>query len=129
MKQLLNKVGAGIAVLPVLLLPSAAFAQISSASSTLGEVGSNMGVSSGTGAGDLPTLIANIINVLLSIVGVILVCFIVYAGFLYMTAGGDTDKVKKAKQLITQCIIGIIIIVAAYAISTFVIDQITAAAS
>jgi hypothetical protein len=40
-----------------------------------------------------------------------------------MTAGGDPGKVDKAKQSITRAIIGIIIIVGAYALTSFVIEQ------
>jgi hypothetical protein len=44
-----------------------------------------------------------------------------------MTAGGNEDNVKKAKRLLSQSIIGLIIIVTAYAISTFVISQLVVA--
>src|SRR3989338_9256648 len=69
----------------------------------------------------LPSMIGKIIGVILGILGIILVVYIVQAGILYMTAGGDTEKVKKAKLMIQQAVIGMIIIVAAYSISSFVI--------
>jgi len=123
MKNLVYKFGAWMSVLPVLLLPAAAHAQINAANSSLGEVGTAMGVSGDQG--DLPALIGNLINVLLSVLGIILVVIIVYAGYMWMTAGGDTDKVKKAKAWMANAVIGIVIIVAAYAISSFVIDAIS----
>lgn len=78
----------------------------------------------GNSAPSVETILAQTINVVLSASGIILLGFLIYAGFLYMTAGGDNDKVKKAKRLITNTIIGIVIIVGAYAISVFVIGQV-----
>ena len=54
---------------------------------------------------------------------------LIYSGVLYLTAGGEKTKIEKAKSLITTSVIGIIIIVAAYAIANFVIDAIGGAVS
>ena len=75
----------------------------------------------------LPTLIGGIISVVLGSLGIVFVIFIVQAGIMYMTAGGDPGKVDKAKKLITQAVIGLIIVVSAYTISSFVITQISGA--
>ena len=123
MKKLLLKVSAWFATLPVLLLPAAALAQLSEAQTDLTTVGTSIGVDATTNT--LPELIGNIIAVLLSVLGIIFVVLVVYAGFLYLTAAGDDTKVKKAKTLLTQSVIGLIIIVAAYAIAAFVIDALT----
>lgn len=77
----------------------------------------------------LPVLIGGIIQALLGIVGVIFLILAVYAGTLYMTAGGESAKVKKAKDMLTQSLIGLIIIVAAYALTNFVVDQLLTATS
>jgi len=82
-----------------------------------------------TDAPSVVDLTANLINALLAVSGIILVCFIVYGGFVYMTAGGDTDKIKSAKRIIVNAIIGIVIMVSAYAISSFVLQQLTGAVS
>ncbi len=71
---------------------------------------------------DLPEMIGNIINVLLSFLAVIAVVLFVYAGFLWMTAAGDEEKVGKAKSIITACIIGLVIIFISYSASTYVIS-------
>ena len=126
MKKLLLKVSAWFATLPVLLLPAAALAEfegLTSADAQLTTVGEAIGTDATTNT--LPELIGNIIAVLLSVLGIIFVVLIVYAGFLYLTAGGEDDKVKKAKKLLTQSVIGLVIIVAAYAIAAFVIDALT----
>lgn len=137
-KHAFLKFGAWVSVLPVLFLPSIASAQtefkgykgLGSGGSTdaLKAVGAVPGAGGGTGS-DLPTLIGRLISGFLGILGIILVGLVIYAGILYMTAAGDNDKVKKAKTLLTQAVIGIIIIVAAYSISAFVIGQITTVAT
>jgi hypothetical protein len=48
-------------------------------------------------------------------------------GFKWMTAGGNEDKVGEAKKLITAGIIGLVIILAAFAIATFVLSQLLSA--
>lgn len=79
------------------------------------------------GTKDLPTLVGNIINVLTGTMGIVFVILVIYAGVLYMTASGDNDKVKKAKTLLTQAVIGMIILVSAYAIASFVLGQLQGA--
>lgn len=75
------------------------------------------------GTTSLPGMIGAIIKVVLGMLGVILVIILTYAGFLYMTAGGDTKQLGKAKDLMRNGIIGIIIVVGAYAITDFVITR------
>jgi len=125
MKNLYYKIGAAISTLPALFLPATAFAQLTEARTTLGASG--VGAPLGPQEPDLPVLVGRFINVFLSVLGIIFVVLVVYAGFLYMTAGGNEDGVKKAKRLLAQAIIGIVIIVTAYAISTFIIDQLVTA--
>jgi len=48
-----------------------------------------------------------------------------YAGFLYLTAAGDEEKVKKAKNLIVSAVIGMILILSSYAIASFVEGSLT----
>ncbi len=126
MKNTYFKATAWLSTLPALLLPAAAFAQLTEAQSQLGEVKEGIGSDANT---DLPTLIGNIIAVLLSVLGIIFVVLVVYAGFLYLTSAGEADRVKKAKALLTQAVIGLVIIIAAYAIADFVIDSLVTATS
>ncbi|MBU0625044.1 hypothetical protein KKF05_01735 [Patescibacteria group bacterium] len=79
------------------------------------------------GAAQVPIIIGSIINAALGLLGVILVVLLIYGGFLWMTAGGNTENVDKAKKLITNAIIGIIIVLAAYSISYFVLQRILTA--
>lgn len=73
--------------------------------------------------GNLLTLSQVVINAFLSLIGVLLLAYLLYGGYYWMTARGEEEKVTKAKDTITRAIIGIIIIIGAYAISVFVISK------
>ena len=66
-------------------------------------------------------LAANVIRSVLGIVGTLFLCLMVYAGFLWMTAGGNEENTKKAKSLIFAAVIGLVIVLAAYSITIFVV--------
>jgi len=74
---------------------------------------------------EITIIVANIIKVILGLTGMAFIVVLVYAGILYLTAGGKEDNTKKAKHLISSAVIGIIIIVAAYAIANFVFAALT----
>ncbi|MFH1077664.1 MAG: pilin, partial [Patescibacteria group bacterium] len=82
-----------------------------------------------TSVSDLPTLIGNMIGGVVSLVGAILFVYLLYGGFIWMTAGGDSKKVDTATSIIKNTIIGLVIIVLAYAIATFIIDKVDKATS
>jgi len=71
-------------------------------------------------------LAQTVINAFLSLIGVILLAYLLYAGYKWMTAHGEEKKVDQAKETIQRAITGIIIIVAAYAISVFVMSRLEA---
>lgn len=79
---------------------------------------------SGLGEGNLIDTIAKMINVGLGFLGVAAVVIIIAGGFKWVTAGGDEEKVKKAKKYIFQGLIGLVIVLAAYAIATFALGAI-----
>jgi len=68
----------------------------------------------------LPSMIANIIKVFLTFLGIIFTVLIIYGGYIWMTAGGSEEKVQKAKDTIQRAVIGFVIVVSAYAITYFV---------
>jgi Type IV secretion system pilin len=127
MKTLLSKFGAWVSVLPILFAPSWALAVAKPDPSTYLDGSGDTGVKEALGGTTqtLPQIVGGLINVLISVLGIIFVVLVVYAGFLYLTASGDDKKVAKAKTLLTQAVIGLVIILAAYGIATFVIDRLT----
>jgi len=72
---------------------------------------------------DLATVIGRILSVLLSAIGVVLLVIIIYAGFLWMTAGGNPESVKKAKSMLINAIVGVVILAASFAITQFVVSS------
>ncbi len=64
--------------------------------------------------------INSMINIVLTLLGVIFIGLSVYGGFLYMTARGNEEQTKKGQSVIVQSLIGLIIVLSAYAISFFV---------
>lgn len=87
----------------------------------LGTTAQKAGLSGGET--DLPRLIGSFIGALLGLLGVVFVLLTIYAGFLWMTAQGNEEKVKKAKSTISAAVIGLVIILASYAITNFVISS------
>lgn len=71
----------------------------------------------------LPVIIARLIRAVLGVMGILLTCLIVYAGFLYMTAGGDGQKTDKAKNIIRSAIIGLVIVLSSFAITQFILSR------
>jgi len=87
---------------------------------------SETGLETTAGEADLPeadftVVIGRVIAAAFSLVGVIFFLLLLYGGFLWMTSRGNEEIVKKAKDLITSAVIGLLIVIAGYAISTFVI--------
>lgn len=80
-----------------------------------------------TSAQDPNSTIATIIQVALSFVGVIFMILMIYGGYLWMTARGSEEQVTKAKNLITAAVIGLIIVLAAYAITILLTGYLTGA--
>ena len=71
-----------------------------------------------------PTKVASaIINTVLGIVGVLAVVMIIYGGFLWLTSGGNEEKLSQAKTLLQNVVIGLFIILASYAIANFIVSS------
>lgn len=84
------------------------------------EVAQNLGVPAQQ---DLRITIARLINVFMGLLGIVAVVIILIGGFMWMTAGGDEEKVGNARKLIFSGIIGLAIILSAFAIARFVISS------
>jgi len=72
---------------------------------------------------DLIGIIFKTIQYILAFLGVVAVVVIIIGGFMWMTAAGNDEKVGKAKKIILQGLIGLIIILLAFAIASFVINR------
>jgi len=83
--------------------------------------------STGLGTRDIKDTITQVLNVLLGFLGIIAVIIILLGGFKWMTAMGEEEKVGEAKKLISAGIVGLVVILAAYAIAKYVIETISTA--
>ena len=79
----------------------------------------------GIGSTDLVTIIGRIVNIFLSLLGVIFLILMLYAGYLWMTAAGDDKQVQKAKDIIRNAVIGIVITASAFAITNYIFGLLT----
>lgn len=66
---------------------------------------------------DIRTIVSRVILVALGFLGVIFIVLAVYAGFLYMTAAGNEEKTTKALDMLRNAVIGLIIVLMAWAIT------------
>ncbi len=75
----------------------------------------------------LSQTVGRLIKIVIGLVGTIFLALTVYAGFLWMTAAGEESKVEKAMGILKTSIIGLIIILAAYSITYFVMNSLVQA--
>lgn len=81
----------------------------------------------GWGTQDLRTTIMLVINILMGFLGIIAVLIVLYGGFKWMTAQGNEEQVGEAKKMIIAGVIGLAVIFMAYAIASFVVQQLAGA--
>lgn len=100
-------------------VPSFAYAQIGDSAAEA--VASSAGFSTSS----VYEILGTLINVFLGLLGVVFLLLVLYAGFLWMTAGGDDKQVDKAKKMLINATVGLVITLSAYAITTFIVNWIS----
>lgn len=85
------------------------------------EVRAAAGCSGTTAEADLPTVIQNILDGIILVLGTVAVVIIIVGGVQYMTSSGDAAKLQRAKNTILYACIGLVICVLAFAIVNFTI--------
>ena len=75
------------------------------------------------------TIIGNIINAFLGLLGAFFLILVIYGGFKWMNARGNQEEMEKAKKILQSAVIGFIIVMMAYAISFFVTSALQGAAT
>ncbi len=65
-------------------------------------------------SGVINSVAQNVINIIFLIAGVLAVIYLLWSGIQYITAGGNADKVKAARQGIINAVIGVVVIMAAF---------------
>ena len=124
MKKLFKKIIILISLAAISALPYIVLAESQSAANLkqVGEKGDTPPWVNTTDA-SLAGIVGIVIQAFLGLLGVIFLAYLLYAGYHWMTAQGDEEKVTKAKDTLQRAIIGIIVTIGAYAITYFVLDK------
>ncbi len=83
----------------------------------------------GTGETGLTTTIQSMVNYVIGFLGLVAVLYGIYGGFLYLTAAGNDEQIKKAKTIFKQVAIGMLIVFLSYSVVTFFMGVIDSGAS
>ena len=128
MKKIFKKLLVSICFIALLVLPVVVLAETQSTNNLkiVGENGNAPYKSITPGTNDLAGIIGSVIEAFLGLLGVLFLIYTLYGGYSWMTAQGDEDRVTKAKDTIQRAIIGLIVTIAAYAISYWVFDRLLA---
>lgn len=87
----------------------------------------NTGLGGSLATTDPRVVIGRVIQFILSFLGVIAVLLVMYAGFLWTTSDGDEEKITRAKAILRNAVIGLVIILSSWAIATFIISRLVMA--
>jgi amino acid transporter len=126
MKNKIKKVVIFVSAIFFLLISTSALAQENnptSLSDRLNSPAELMQESAGISDVSIGYIIATVIRAALSLLGIIFLVIMVFAGYRWMTAAGNEESVKKAQEAIKRAIIGLVIVILAYAITAFVFTQ------
>ncbi|MBI5222657.1 MAG: hypothetical protein HY980_04155 [Candidatus Magasanikbacteria bacterium] len=88
------------------------------------KAGETAGYDASTGVTTFSGTIGTAINAVLSLLGVFFLILMAYAGYTWLMARGEEAEVEKAQKIIMAAVIGLVIVVAAYSITTFVVPKI-----
>lgn len=91
------------------------------------DVGAEYGEATGLSDTDPRIILARIVQIFLGFLGIVAVGLIIYGGFLWMTSAGSEEKIDKAKKILRNTIIGLVIILSAFAIASFVLNRLLGA--
>lgn len=91
------------------------------------ETGLQFGTATGLSTQDIRITVAKIIRAFIGILGLVALVIILYGGFLWMTSGGEEEKIAKGKKVLGNGAIGLIIILLSVGIVQFVISRLTQA--
>ncbi len=83
----------------------------------------NLATNAEIGGANLPTILGKIFKIILSILGLVALVIVIIAGVEWMTSGGNPEKIKKAKALLSAGLIGLLIIILSYAMVSFIVSK------
>jgi cytochrome bd-type quinol oxidase subunit 2 len=80
------------------------------------------GVPAPTSKEAISTLITNLTKYAVEFIGIVCIIFLIIGGIQYITSGGNQEGMQKAKATLTWAIIGLILVLSAYAVVNFFTD-------
>ncbi|MFA5128259.1 MAG: pilin [Patescibacteria group bacterium] len=112
----------GLLLMAGFLFPLSASAQgLKDAGATLGDM-QNQGV---TLSGDLSGTANTVVKTIFYLVGTIFLVLVIYGGIVWMKSAGRDAEVARAKRIVATSVIGVVILLLSYAITTFVMGRLT----
>lgn len=109
MKKHIIKISATILSLGLFVLPFVVFAQITNPLKSVT---------------DIPSLVSNVLSIVVKIGGVIAVFFFIWSGFLFVRAQGNPTELEKAKTTFINTCIGVALLLGAQLIASIIIGTI-----
>src|SRR6056297_2138521 len=88
------------------------------------DFGNSYASNTNLGEEDPRSLLTNLVNLAMTFLAIIAVIVILIGGFKWMTAAGNEDKVSEAKKIVIGGVIGLVIILASWAIASFVLTTV-----
>lgn len=107
----------------LLMALTAVFLLANFALAAAADLGINYAEGTGLASGDPRIIATKIIRVALGFLGIIAVGLIIYAGFVWMMSGGNEERIERAKNILKNAVIGLIIVLSAFAIASFVLNK------
>ncbi|MFC1687070.1 Ig-like domain-containing protein, partial [Patescibacteria group bacterium] len=121
-KFLSGMIAGGVAaIIMIVVIAGFAFPQTTSA----GLINQSVGSTFGLGTTSLENTVIRIVQWALGLLALVAVIVIMYGGFIWMTAGGNEEKIAQAKKIITRAVVGLIIVLLSWAIVIFVNNAIS----
>ncbi|MDD2807819.1 MAG: Ig-like domain-containing protein [Patescibacteria group bacterium] len=87
------------------------------------QTGLEYGTAAGLGTQDLRVTVMKIVRIFLGFIGIIAIIINLYAGYLWMSSGGNAEQLEKAKKTLRNALIGLVIIFSAFMIVSFIIGS------
>ncbi len=69
-------------------------------------------------------LLKNGLNLVYFVIGIVAVIMIIFSGYQYLTANGDSGKAATAMKTILFAVIGLVVAASAFAITSFVMGNV-----
>ena len=107
-------------IAPLLFLKVASAQILTNTTDGLANITDTVATQANFGQVTIEVMVAKIIQIVLGLLAIIFLILTILAGFRWMTAAGNEEEVKKAQATIKATIIGLVIIMAAYAITYFI---------